>query len=748
MTRVRSSGSMGERELAQLGRVSTASWNDRLDPIQLVNSPTVRIATRRGMFTLPECGCLVSCSPTPFLRLIRPLLTSHFSSTPSHLTLAVAMDSTAEAFPASKPSNAAQILHRLEELHTRSHLHSSRTRRACVAMILRLRHPNDSPYVTLLPPPPKIKKARPVKKPATAAAHAASTPPAAVVPISSTPAMVTDAMAAATPNAAAPEHDVMTRVTPPADAVFTARVHSSLSTLAAQLWTASASLELLFMQRALNPTDRWSGQMSFPGGRQDKGETDEQTAMREVREEIGWDLKDTTKFIRLGQMDDKPMDGLKNVKPLAVGVFVFLQLCRHSPPMKLEPSEVSSVLFVPAKYFMNLRLPSDFGKIYHPLMLQVLDGRTASAATIAAAAAKPMSFDLRLIGWPHKREGKLMSSMMSEAALTPEDARSLEKMDQNDDTKEELHFSDIDDSPGADQRFLTNLRARFQALRHDLPLPHVHLPSSLTKPFLPRIEQLASLRFPALSLPGKWVDARGRGGVSTGDDIRTEVQGLMHQDGVVGPVPSENKVCTTPQLRANAVAAHIAPAPPASPSTSSAPSSPPVQCPPPFVLWGMTLEKTAELLYFLGFPFPHDYLASGSLARRRKYLFWTGIGEARWEVERQVEGMKHRIGLSPATAVTPESAQAQSVQETRKSQAQAAAATAPSAASAFAALQAASPQRASTSASSITLPHRDPTPPSLTLSTYSTPVLLQRMKQRAQDAWQKQKEKMAVRSKL
>lgn len=117
----------------------------------------------------------------------------------------------------------------------------------------------------------------------------------------------------------------------------------------------SAQLEMLYMQRAQNPRDRWSGQMAFPGGRQERGETDEQTVVREVREEIGWDLDDrydaagargqgsrsrrasfvhvidlnlpvllvslSSHFVRLGQLDDKPMDGLKNVKPLAVAVF-------------------------------------------------------------------------------------------------------------------------------------------------------------------------------------------------------------------------------------------------------------------------------------------------------------------------------------------------------------------------------------------------------------------------------------------
>lgn len=113
----------------------------------------------------------------------------------------------------------------------------------------------------------------------------------------------------------------MTRVTPHIPPEQSEHIRDELSRLISQSWVTSSSLEIAFMQRAQNPNDRWSGQMSFPGGRQDKGETDEETAIREVREEIGWDLKDQTRFLSLGQLDDKPMDGLKNVKPLAVGFF-------------------------------------------------------------------------------------------------------------------------------------------------------------------------------------------------------------------------------------------------------------------------------------------------------------------------------------------------------------------------------------------------------------------------------------------
>jgi hypothetical protein len=45
-------------------------------------------------------------------------------------------------------------------------------------------------------------------------------------------------------------------------------------------------LEILFIKRTENPKDPWSGDIALPGGRQDEGETDLETAIRECREEV------------------------------------------------------------------------------------------------------------------------------------------------------------------------------------------------------------------------------------------------------------------------------------------------------------------------------------------------------------------------------------------------------------------------------------------------------------------------------
>jgi 8-oxo-dGTP pyrophosphatase MutT (NUDIX family) len=50
---------------------------------------------------------------------------------------------------------------------------------------------------------------------------------------------------------------------------------------------ADGALSLVLMKRTVHEHDRHSGQVSFPGGGQENGETLEQTALRETYEELG-----------------------------------------------------------------------------------------------------------------------------------------------------------------------------------------------------------------------------------------------------------------------------------------------------------------------------------------------------------------------------------------------------------------------------------------------------------------------------
>ena len=66
---------------------------------------------------------------------------------------------------------------------------------------------------------------------------------------------------------------------------------------------AEAAPELLFIKRAEYPGDPWSGQVAFPGGREEPGDTTlADTAARETREETAIDLMRDGTFI--GTLDD------------------------------------------------------------------------------------------------------------------------------------------------------------------------------------------------------------------------------------------------------------------------------------------------------------------------------------------------------------------------------------------------------------------------------------------------------------
>lgn len=101
--------------------------------------------------------------------------------------------------------------------------------------------------------------------------------------------------------------------------------------------------EVLFIRRAHNPRDRWSGQVAFPGGRHAPQERDLDCAVREVYEEVGLDLV-SERFALLGQLRDRVV---RIAKPFVMASFVFLQLDTNPTDLHLAENEVAGAFWAP-----------------------------------------------------------------------------------------------------------------------------------------------------------------------------------------------------------------------------------------------------------------------------------------------------------------------------------------------------------------------------------------------------------------
>jgi 8-oxo-dGTP pyrophosphatase MutT (NUDIX family) len=108
------------------------------------------------------------------------------------------------------------------------------------------------------------------------------------------------------------------------------------------------SPELLFIKRAEYPADPWSGQVAFPGGREESGDpTLADTAIRETREETGIDLvRDGTV---LGTLDDlRP----QAVRLPAVIVRPYVVVLHKFEPLLLS-DEVALAFWIPLAAFKD-----------------------------------------------------------------------------------------------------------------------------------------------------------------------------------------------------------------------------------------------------------------------------------------------------------------------------------------------------------------------------------------------------------
>lgn len=108
-------------------------------------------------------------------------------------------------------------------------------------------------------------------------------------------------------------------------------------------------LSVLMIQRATHEDDPWSGQMAFPGGKQDLEDiTITDAGLRELQEEIAVPPRSIHRIGRLSDVLARPYNAGK--KPMVVTPMIF----KVQKALKPKPNhEVADVVWVPLSLFVK-----------------------------------------------------------------------------------------------------------------------------------------------------------------------------------------------------------------------------------------------------------------------------------------------------------------------------------------------------------------------------------------------------------
>jgi 8-oxo-dGTP pyrophosphatase MutT (NUDIX family) len=122
-----------------------------------------------------------------------------------------------------------------------------------------------------------------------------------------------------------------------------------IAAVAAVVRQAGDEVKILFIHRAEDPDDPWSGHMAFPGGRVEANDRDPlAAAVRETREEIALDLK--REAVYLGRLSDVAAVGRGRPMSLVIEPYVFAIDTR--PDLEAN-HEVAAIVWVPLSFLLD-----------------------------------------------------------------------------------------------------------------------------------------------------------------------------------------------------------------------------------------------------------------------------------------------------------------------------------------------------------------------------------------------------------
>lgn len=143
----------------------------------------------------------------------------------------------------------------------------------------------------------------------------------------------------------------------------------------------NGQIDVLFIRRARDANDPWSGHMAFPGGRHDPGDADLfQTAVRETFEEVGLDLPRHADA--LGALDDLPATA--RGRPIGLVISPYVWALRGPAPL-VPNHEVAEVFWSPVEPLLRGEHGTTVDYLYEGHMLHLpgfdLDGRVVWGLT-------------------------------------------------------------------------------------------------------------------------------------------------------------------------------------------------------------------------------------------------------------------------------------------------------------------------------------------------------------------------------